>query len=131
MSNGVITTHGTPVSGLDVVNKDYCDANITKTIPYIDITLSGQTWNEILPLILDGDIEISVKNIVLSGPSAKFALCKSEAPRQASIIRWSSMAGDTTEERLKIRWLPNTGIELRKDGNGYDGVYRVKYILNE
>ena len=132
MGNGVITTHGTPVSGLDVVNKDYCDNNNSgSSIPSFNITLSGQTWNNILPTTYEGDITLSVKNSVSNGPSARFSLCKSEASRQASIIRWNSMAGLTTEERLEVRWLANSGIEIRKNGPGYDGSYTIKYILND
>jgi hypothetical protein len=131
MDTGVITNHGTPVAGTDVVNKDYCDGNTTSSIPVITITLLAQTWNNILPTVLDGEVSISIKNVVLFGPCARFTLCKNEQSRQASIVRWSSTAGITTEERLEVRWQPNTGIEVRKNGNGYDGDYNVKYILNE
>ena len=130
-STGVITNHGTPVTGLDVVNKAYCDNNNNSGIPSFNITLSGQTWNNILPTTYEGDITLSVKNSVSNGPSARFSLCKSEASRQASIIRWNSMAGLTTEERLEVRWLANSGIEIRKNGPGYDGSYTIKYILND
>jgi hypothetical protein len=34
----------------------------------------------------------------------------------------------TTEERIELRWLPNSGIEVRKNKTGYDGTYTIKYI---
>lgn len=127
MNNKIITTHGTPVSGLDVVNKNYCDGNRGSSVPFFNITLSGVSWTSVF-LTQQGLFDITVRNSMTGGPCAKFEVSKNDPSRNASIIRWNSCAGTTTEERLEIRWLPNNGIDIRKNKTGYDGTYTVKYI---
>lgn len=130
MDGGVITNHGIPINGTDVVNKDYVDSATGTGIPTVTITLSGTSFVTILSE-QKGDIFISVKNIITNGPSASFQLSKSEASKQSSYVRMSSSAGLNTQEKLDIRWSPNSGIELKKTGVNYDGDYKVKYILND
>lgn len=127
MDNGVITSIGPPISGGDSVNKTYCDANSIAGIPTISVTLTGTNWNTILNNQL-GAFDIMVINSVVGGPTAKFTILKSESNRHASIQRWGSTYGTTSLERLEIRWLPNTGIEMRKNGSGHDGIYKVRYF---
>lgn len=130
MNGGVIISHGTPTSPLEVANKAYVDSVSSTGIPVINISLSGVVWTQIL-ISQSGDFTISVKNMITNGPSAKFSLSKNEPSRQAAIIRHTSCAGLITEERLEIRWLPNDGIDLRKNKPGYDGTYQIKYIEND
>ena len=130
MDGGVITSHGTPISPTDVPNKAYVDAVSAASIPSLNVNLSGVSWVEILTG-QTGIFSITVKNMITNGPSASFSIAKNEATRQAAITRNNSCAGLTTEERLEIRWLPSTGIELRKNKIGYDGTYRVQYLEND
>lgn len=127
MDNEKITTLATPTAGQDAVNKDYCDQNSANGIPIITITLTGTAWNTVLVNTL-GVFDILVSNVVVGGPTAKFTIMKSEASRNASIAKWGGTAGTTSLERLEIRWLPSTGIELRKDGAGHDGQYKLRYL---
>ena len=127
MNNNVITNIGTPSAGGDSVNKTYCDANSTAGIPSLNITLTGTNWNTILANTL-GSFDILVANSVIGGPTAKFTILKSESTRHASIQRWGATHGTSSLERLEIRWLPGTGIELRKNGTGHDGLYKVRYF---
>ena len=129
MNGGIITNHNIPINGTDVVNKNYCDSRSSSSIPSFNTSLSGIIWTNIL-LDQDGDFEISVKNMIPGGPCAKFILSKNEPSRQASIVRVTSCAGITTEERLEIRWLANDGIDIRKNKPNYDGTYLVKYVSN-
>lgn len=129
MNGGVISNHNIPVIGTDVVNKNYCDSKSSSTIPTININLSSTNWTQIL-LDQVGDFEISVKNMISGGPCAKFLVSKNESSRQASLVRVTSCAGISTEERLEIRWYPYDGIDLRKNKVNYDGTYLVKYISN-
>ena len=130
MNGGVITSHGAPVDPGDVVNKTYVDS-LAAGIPLIDITLSSTNYTSALPLVLQGDIYISVKSLVSGGPSGTFQLSKAHPSRGTSYTRTTSSSGLTSNERLEIKWDPNAGIEVRKNGINYDGVYRIKYILNE
>lgn len=130
MCGNVITSHGTPIAPTDVPNKAYVDAATASGIPTINISLAGTAWTQIL-IFQSGTFNISVKNMVTNGPSATFDIAKNEATRQPAITRNISCAGLTTEERLEIRWVPSTGIELRKNKVGYDGTYQIKYIAND
>ena len=131
MNGGVITSGGTPINPGDLVTKQYADS-LTSTgsgIPTSVITLTDTNYTNILPTVLNGTIQLFIKNIISGGPSGSFNLSKSEAIRDTSYTRNSSSAGITTSERLEIRWLPNTCIELRKTGDNYNGTYSIKYIL--
>jgi hypothetical protein len=128
MQNRVIVNHALPVSNGDVVNKLYCDANSNNVIPSFNITLSGTLWTTDVFIAQEGVYKVTVKNGMSGGPCAQFELSKNHPSRGASIIRNSSGAGITTEERLEVRWLPTNGIDIRKTGVNYDGTYTVTYI---
>jgi hypothetical protein len=130
MNGSVITSHGTPVADTDVPNKAYVDASSSSGIPSLNITLSSTSWTSV-SVLETGDFTVSIKNMVSGGPSGNFLLTKNESSRQASIIRNSSSAGLTTEERLEMIWPINDGIYLRKNKTGYDGTYQIKYISND
>lgn len=127
MNTKVITNHGSPSTGTDVVNKTYCDAN--NKLPIFNTTLNSTSWTNIL-IDQEGVFTVTVRNGMSGGPCGSFQLAKNHPSRGASIVRYSSSAGITTEERLEIRWLPGSGIDLRKTGVNYDGTYTVNYIEN-
>lgn len=129
MNGGVITSHGTPVNGSDVGNKDYIDSRISGTgIPIVTVTLTNTNYMTAVA-IQSGAILLLIKNVVTNGPSATFMLSKSEGTREASIFRFTSSDGLNTNEKLNVKWEIGTGIELHKTGINYDGEYRIKYIL--
>lgn len=127
MNTNKITTVGTPTAGGDAVNKTYCDQNSLSGLPTITITLTGTTWNTIISNTT-GVLDLLVANVVTGGPCAKFSVLKNESTRNASIQRWGSVSGTTTDERLEVRWLADSGLELRKNGANYDGQYKVRYF---
>lgn len=131
MQNGVITNHGVPTSNTDVVNKFYCDNNSNNVIPSFNITLTSNLWTTDVFIAQEGLFKITVRNGMSGGPCASFEVAKNHPSRGASIIRNSSGAGIIAEERLEIRWLPNSGIDLRKNGPNYDGTYTISYIHSE
>ena len=76
---------------------------------------------------LKGSSHLIIEAIVDDGPSAIFFLSKSKATKHAHIVRTTSAPGDSiNKEQLDIRWLPSTGIELKKTDVNFDGDYRVK-----
>lgn len=126
MGGGVITNHGTPTVGTDVVNQQYVIDYVTAAIPRIaDITLTSTTYT-LIDSVLSGHFKITVKNLVVNGPSAHFILSKSFAADNPSITRTNSSAGAVTNERLLVKWEPNSGVFLAKTGVNYNGVYRCR-----
>lgn len=129
MSSGVITNGGTPVNPTDVPNKLYVDTLIQAYNTTVSVTLTGTNKSTIISNT-SGDYEISIRNIVTGGPTARFSVTKNDPSQQPSITRFNSKAGLTTLERLLIQWNPNTGLQLFKNGTNYDGIYTVKLNVN-
>jgi hypothetical protein len=130
MNGGVITSGGAPVNPGDLVTKAYVDGLSSGGIPSTYITLTSTTYTMALSAVLKGQIQIFIIPIVSdNAPGATFILSKNNQTRECCLTRLTSSCGVTTQERLQARWRPNFGIEIRKDGNGYDGQYQIKYIL--
>lgn len=121
-----ITSLENPIDPYDATPKFYVDAIALNSVPSIEVTLTGTSYT-MLTMDTRGTFDIIVANIVPDGPTAKFTITKSGSSRNASIQRWGSCAGTNTFERLEMRWLPEMGIELRKNGPNYDGLYKVRY----
>lgn len=127
MDSERITSLADPIAGSDAVSKTYCDLNSANGIPTISVSLTSNSWTMILMDTI-GTFDILISNVVSGGPCAKFTIAKNNPSRNASIQRWNSCSGNTTNERLELRWLPSTGIEIRKNGVNYDGSYKIRYL---
>jgi hypothetical protein len=127
MGTNRITDLGNPIGVQDATPRYYVDQAVANGTPTVTITLSGTTWNMFI-LNQTGTFDILVTNIVSGGANAKFTIMKPDASRNASIQRWGSNAGTTTLERLEMQWLPNSGVEIRKNGSGHDGQYKIRYF---
>jgi hypothetical protein len=126
MSGAKITNVALPTDPSDVANKNYVDTFLGgggggSIIP---ITLTGTNYS-LITSSLSGVVTLTIKNSVSGGPSAIFNISKNEQLLIGNPTRISSSAGLNTYERLQIRWLANSGLELRKTGNNYDGIYNV------
>lgn len=95
----------------------------------VSVVLVSTDWTELVAEG-EGDFIISVRNGVVDGPCAKFFIAKNSTSAGASCVRANSCAGITTHERIELRWLANSSMEIRKTGDNYDGSYTVKYIAN-
>lgn len=128
MNGKVITNHGTPINSQDVANKEYVDTFIGGGgIPVVAINLTATNYTQALNFT-SGTFIILVKNNIFGGPSGIFMASKSEDFMESNITRLSSSAGNITNEKLRLKWDPNSFIQLRKTGNNYDGQYIIKYI---
>jgi hypothetical protein len=130
MNGGVISSHGMPLFPTDVTSKQYVDSIFESNFLDVNVMLVSTNWTPFTISILSGQLRVSVKNIVTGGPSGSFDLTKSISNSGACISRTSSMAGQNTNERIELRWLSNTTVEIRKTGIFYDGFYNIKLYLN-
>lgn len=132
MNNGIIINHENPINDTDVANKRYVDQTISNialdSIIISDVILLGTDYITISDN-LSGVYTISVRNIISGGPCGKWNAIKNDSYKNNKPDRVFSSAGLNTEERLELRWNANTGIELKKTGNNYDGQYRVTITL--
>lgn len=124
MGGAKITNVALPTNPSDVATKNYVDISTGNVSSIIQVTLTGTNYS-LITSSLSGVVSLSIKNSVSGGPSAIFNISKNEQLVIGNPTRISSSAGLNTYERLKIRWLANSGLELQKTGNNYDGIYNV------
>ena len=119
-----ITNAATPIQPNDVVIKSYVD---DLGISIANYTLSN-TLGSLISSNLSGSYIITVKNLVLNGPSAVFNITKNEQGVCGQVARTAAAPGIGTRVTLDISWPSNSGILLFKNGPQYDGSYKVKIM---
>lgn len=119
-----ITNIEHPVLDHDAATKFYVDA---LGISIANYTLSN-TLGSLISTNLSGSFVITVKNLVLNGPSAVFNVTKNEQGICGHVVRPAAAPGTGTRVTLNISWPSNSGILLFKNGPQYDGSYRVKIM---
>jgi hypothetical protein len=137
MGGAVIQNAGTPSLTApnpgDVVNIAYLQQYTspttgtggTATQTVYTATLSGVIWSSPNISILTGTLFINIKSTTTGGPCATFSVSKSTSSSLANPIRLSSSSGNSTNEKLSLRWLANTTIQFSKSGSGYNGTYQI------
>lgn len=125
MGNNQIDNVADPTDPLDAVNLQYLEANAAVVST---ITLTGTTWVSISSETI-GSFMITVTPIITGGAGGIFSIVKNLATKNyGHTIRLGRMRGDSSNESLELRWQASSGIELRKNGAGHDGDYRVKVM---
>lgn len=128
MGGAKITNVALPTNPSDVATKNYVDTFLGGgSGSIIQVTLTGTSYSVVSP-VLSGTVTLNVKNSISGGPSAIFNICKNEQLLIGNPTRTCSCAGLNTYERLQIRWLANSGIELRKTGVNYNGIYNITLV---
>jgi hypothetical protein len=126
-SNGnyqIITNHNYPINPHDVAIKAYVDQlGIVINTFTLNSTIGSTISNQ-----LSGSFVITVKNLVLNGPSAIFNVTKNESTNCGQSNRQVATPGVSSNITLFIDWPPNSGIILYKNGTLYDGSYLVKIM---
>lgn len=124
MNGGIITAHGLPQTGTDVVNKNFIDTLLIKNqVSLID------TDETLVSTATSGTFMMIIKNVVFGGPSGGFMMSKNESVSETSFTRLVSSPGINSEEKINLRWSPGQGIYMSKSGLNYNGLYNIKLIL--
>ena len=125
MAGKKITSVSIPSDPYDAANKLYVDLRTSEIIQVYDVTLVGTVWTEVVN-IRRGAKHVVVESLVTNGPML-FAVClKVKDSRNAVINDLGSSRALPTGERLEVGWPPNSPLRLRKTGENYNGLYRVK-----
>jgi hypothetical protein len=119
-----ITSVKDPIQPQDAATKKFVE-NLEITFAVVDLNGQSET---LISNTLQGSHVITINNIILNGPTAIFHATKSEASRNAHIIRTVATPGYNSNITLVLSWPQNSGIYLKKTGSIFDGSYRVKIM---
>jgi len=122
-----ITNVPTPILPNDPTNVEYVNQQISNLgITKITVTLTGTEWMQI-STSNSGCFEIYITSIVAFGPSAIFAISKTNTTKYPQKNRFCSSPGNNGSQltQLDLKWEPGEGMFLKKDTTDYDGDYVV------
>lgn len=125
-----ITQVADPINNFDAANKKYVDFQLFQSIRYLELNLTGTNNYITIAPDLYGSFYITVTGKDEGSPTAVFAISKNHRDNSLNNNgnRISNYSGYNTQEQIIIRWLNNSGIQIAKSGNNYNGVYIIKII---
>lgn len=123
-----ITSVKDPIQPQDAATKKYVDESIDFLgVVQKSLLLSSTNYTLITDIHLKGSYSITVNPVDgVNGPSATFFLSKGRQNQYPHIVRHTCSPGENTRELLELKWDPNSGIYIRKTGNGHNGFYNIK-----
>lgn len=111
-------TRSTPHNGTYVVRSLLNeDCSVTS-----GVTLTGTSWT-IVDNIMDGNVLFKLEGDTEEFPTGTWALSKRDQSISEGKFRITHSPGLSPSTQLRVRWLPNSPIEIRKTSTAYDGFY--------
>jgi hypothetical protein len=104
---------------------DYSNSS-NENLDYSSVSLSGTSW-----VSLGNDYTQTTGAFYVSvysdneGPCSTFVICKSNGTTNTGSLFIISSSASSTGAQIRIRWLSNSGIEIRKTSANNDGSYNV------
>lgn len=122
-----------PISSTDIVTKQYVDDKLKNGLDIkgngILIILMGTLPVSVYPLVA-GSYVITINGIDQIGmPTATVSLSKSCQTQSPDIAYITQSLGIGTGERLIVTWGPDEPIKISKNGNFYNGKYRINFNI--
>lgn len=121
-----ITSVLDPVDPQDAATKFYVDRQVTTLVQTFEVQLAGQAFVEVSNLKY-GSYQVLVMSLQEGGPVGSFVLLKLSEYSQG-VITSALVLKTPTGEQLVVDWPPNSAVLVRKSGDNFDGLYRVKII---
>lgn len=123
MNMNNITSVRDPVDQQDAATKEYVDNQVSSIVQTQNITLTGQAFAEVINLS-HGAYKLMVHSTFEGGPIGEFT-CMKISGSSVGIVNAEALKTPTGEQ-LIVTWPANSAILMRKSGDNFDGIYRVR-----
>lgn len=118
-----ITSVKDPIDRQDAATKGFVEDQLASIVQTQTVQLNGQAFAEVINLT-HGAFTLIVQSTFEGGPVGQFTCMKIS---DATIGTINANAIKTpTGEQLIVTWPANSAILIRKSGDNFDGLYRVR-----
>jgi hypothetical protein len=118
-----ITSVKDPVDRQDAATKGFVEDQLASIIQTQMVQLNGQAFAEVINLTY-GAYKLIVQSTFEGGPVGEFTCMKISNGTIGTIN--ANAIKTPTGEQLIVTWPANSAILIRKSGDNFDGLYRVR-----
>jgi len=127
MNHKRITETGDPIEAEDAVNHRTMQRYVTDLIFALETRLDDSGLPGLIDNRLFGIVHVLVSGTEEGMPLGIFFLSKISKIELGTVTVVSSREG-SSGATIHLTWPPNSGIFIKKDGNGNRGTYKIKFI---